>query len=103
MEVGVWAEIRSGRDIAPRGATMVLEKELETYRAKLPEWSAEEGKFALIHGETVVDIFTSYEDALKRGYQEFGLEPFLVKQIQAIEQVHFISRFVDPYVQSSAE
>jgi hypothetical protein len=75
---------------------MALEKEIEIYRTKLPEWSAEEGKFVLIHGEDVVDIFTSYEDALKRGYQDFGLEPFLVKQIQAIEQVHFISRFVDP-------
>src|SRR2546422_5049848 len=75
---------------------MPLEKELETYKAKLPQLKENEGKFVLIHGETVVDIFSSYEDAIKRGYQEFGLEPFLVTQIQAIEQVQFISRLFDP-------
>ena len=76
---------------------MALEKELETYTKKLPELKAEEGKFVLIHGTNVVRTFTSYEDAVKEGYQEFGPnEPFLVKQIQAIEQAHFISRFVEP-------
>jgi len=76
---------------------MALEKELETFRSKLQELTAEhEGKFVLIHGHEVVDAFNSYEDALKAGYSEFGLEPFLVKQIHAIEQAQFISRFVDP-------
>jgi len=79
---------------------MALERELETYRAKLPELRENEGKFVLIHGDTVVDIFSSYEDAVKRGYQDFGLEPFLVTQIQSIEQVQFISRLVDPCVQT---
>ncbi len=76
---------------------MALEKELETYKQKLPELKAEEGKFVLIHGANVVRTFTSYEDAIKEAYAEFGPnEPFLVKQIQAIEQAHFISRFVEP-------
>ncbi|HEX7185621.1 MAG TPA: hypothetical protein VF756_27600 [Thermoanaerobaculia bacterium] len=77
---------------------MALEKELAVYQSKLPEWKAEEGKFVLIHGEDVVDLFTSYEDALKAGYSQFGLEPFLVKQIHALEQAQFISRFADPCV-----
>jgi hypothetical protein len=73
---------------------MALEKELETYRQKLPELTASEGKFVLIHGEDVVGTYTSYEDAVKEGYDQFGPDdPFLVKQIQTIEQVHFISRF----------
>lgn len=76
---------------------MALEKELETYRQKLPELKAEEGKFVLIQGSNVVRTFISYEDAIKEGYAEFGPnKPFLVKRIQAIEQAHFISRFVEP-------
>ena len=78
---------------------MPLEKELETYTKKLPELKAEhEGKFVLIHGEDVVDTFSSYDDAIKAGYQKFNLEPFLVKQIRALEQIQFISRFVDPCI-----
>lgn len=75
---------------------MALEKELETYNAKLPELKENEGKFVLIQGDTVVNVYTSYEDAVKAGYKQFGLTPFLVKQIQTIEQAQFISRFVDP-------
>ena len=81
-----------------RKAKMTLEKELETYKNKFPELKDNEGKFVLIHGEDVVNVFSTYEDALKQGYQKFGLTPFLVKQIQTIEQVQFISRFVDPCV-----
>jgi hypothetical protein len=75
---------------------MALEKELETYKSKLPELKGNEGKFVLIHGTNVVDTFTSYEDAIKEGYARFKLEPFLVKQIQAIEQVQFVTRLVVP-------
>ena len=75
---------------------MALEKELATYKSKLPELKDSEGKFVLIHGDEIVDTYTSYEDAIKEGYARFKLEPFLVKQIHAIEQVQFISRFVDP-------
>ena len=75
---------------------MALEKEMETYNAKLPELKENEGKFVLIKGDEVAGIYTSYEDAMKDGYKQFKLTPFLVKQIQSIEQVQFISRFVDP-------
>jgi hypothetical protein len=75
---------------------MALEKELETYKSKLPELKQHEGEFVLIHGEEVIDTFTSYEDAIKEGYKRFNLEPFLVKQIHSIEQVQFISRLVNP-------
>jgi len=66
---------------------MALEKELETYKNKLSELKQYEGKFVLIHGEEIVDTCTSYEDALKKGYKEFGLKPFLVKQIRSIEYI----------------
>lgn len=71
----------------------VLEREIRTYKAKLPELLQYEGKFVLIHGDDVVDFFASYEDALKQGYDKFGLEPFLVKQVQRVEQALWVSRF----------
>ncbi|HYU36197.1 MAG TPA: hypothetical protein VEW48_28905 [Thermoanaerobaculia bacterium] len=78
---------------------MALERELEIYLSKLPELKAEnEGKFVLIHGDHVIDIFSGYEKAITAGYGQFGMEPFLVKQIQGLEPARFISRFVDPCV-----
>lgn len=76
--------------------TMALEKELAVYKNKLAELSAHEGKFVLIYGDEIVDFYGTYEDAVKEGYAKFKLEPFLVKQIHAIEQVQFISRLFDP-------
>jgi hypothetical protein len=75
---------------------MALERELATYKSRLPELKDSEGKFVLIHGDQVVDVYTSYEDAIKEGYAKFKLEPFLVIQIHSVEQVQFVSRFVDP-------
>ena len=76
---------------------MALEKELETYKTKLPELKEHEGKFVLIHGDEIVDKFSSYEDAIKEGYKKFGLnDPFLVKQIHSLEQVQFITRSIKP-------
>ena len=80
---------------------MALERELETYRNNLPELKGEnEGRFVLIKGDQVIDIFSSYDDALKAGYTQFGLQPFLVKKIQAVEQAQLISRFVAPRLQA---
>ena len=75
---------------------MALEKELEAYKAKLPELAAQEGKYALVHGDTFVDVYGSYEDALREGYRQFGVQPFLVKQIHAVERVQFVTRMVSP-------
>jgi hypothetical protein len=72
---------------------MALEKEMETYQKKLPDLQAQEGKFALIQGEQV-DIFESYDAAITAGYEKYKLEPFLVKQIQAVEQVQFVTRLL---------
>ena len=77
---------------------MALETELATFKNKLSEMIAagNDGKFVLIHGTDVVDVYGTYEDAIKEGYAKFGLDnPFLVKQIQAVELVQFISRLLD--------
>jgi hypothetical protein len=75
---------------------MALEKEVETYTKSLPQLLADQGKYVLIHGEKVVGIYDTYQDALKIGYESFGLAPFLVKRIQAVEQVHSFTRDVRP-------
>jgi hypothetical protein len=65
---------------------MVLEKELETFHRELPKLLAEHpGEFVLIGGDRV-DSFWPTEDAgYEAGCQRFGLEPFLVKQVQPHE------------------
>ncbi|MHB1960223.1 MAG: hypothetical protein ACYCO5_14520 [Acidobacteriaceae bacterium] len=75
---------------------MALEKEIATYQAKMPELKEHEGKFVLIRGEEIVDFFSTYEDAIKAGYQKFKLEPFLVKRVLTTEPVLFITRNVLP-------
>ena len=75
---------------------MALEQELATYKSKLAELAAHEGKYVLIHGAEVAGVFTAYEDAIKEGYEKFGLEAFLVKRIQTFEQVQLASRLISP-------
>lgn len=73
-----------------------LEHELATYNSQLPALLKHQGKFVLIKGTEVVDTFDTYGDALKQGYDKFGLERFLVKRIMPTEQASFISRHVIP-------
>lgn len=72
---------------------MALEKELETYEKELTNLLAQQGKFVLIQDDKIIDTFGTYEDALKRGYSLFGINiPFLIKEIQATQDVQFVTR-----------
>lgn len=64
---------------------MALEKEMETFEKNKDELLRHEGKFVLIHGSNVVDFFCSWEDAIKAGYQKFGLETFMVRRVLRYE------------------
>ena len=76
---------------------MALEKELAYYKSQLPNLATEEGKYVLVHSDSVVGIYSTYDDALVAAYDKFGVnDKFLVKQIQAVEQIQFISRFSAP-------
>lgn len=76
---------------------MALETELSTYKRELPTLLVNgAGKFVLIHGDKVAGVFDTYQDAIKEGYEKFKLEPFLVKQVNAFEQIHFMTRDVHP-------
>jgi hypothetical protein len=69
-----------------------LVKESETYKRLLPSLLTEEGKYAVIHEDKLIGVFASYEDALKIGYHQCGINPFLVKRISAEESISYFSR-----------
>ena len=71
---------------------MALEKELETYEKLLPSLVSDQGKFALIQDSMLVGVYDSYNDALTIGYEKFGMQPFLVKKIMAIEEIQCFTR-----------
>ncbi len=75
---------------------MVLEKELETYKASIGDWTDHIGEFVLVKAEEVVGFYSSYGDAVQVGYSRFELEPFLVKQVLALEQIHFLPPLMTP-------
>ena len=72
---------------------MALEKELQTYEQKRSELLPNEGRFVLIHGDQVAGIWDTYEDALKLGYEKYGLKPFLVKRIEAVDTINHSFRY----------
>ncbi len=64
-----------------------LEEEIKTYEENKAELVKKaNGKYVLIKGKTIVDIFESEKDAIKRGIEEFGNTSFLVKKIEEVEQ-----------------
>ena len=69
-----------------------LETELKTYEEQRDKLLTHEGKFVVIHGSEILGVYGSYEDALKAGYEKYKLEPFLVKKIQAVDAVNFLTR-----------
>ncbi len=73
-------------------AELALEKELETYSREFPNLIAKEGKFVVISDDKIAGFWETYEDALQAGYEKFELKPFLVKRIQAAEQIQYFSR-----------
>lgn len=60
-----------------------LETEITAFKQQLPNLRQRFpiGTYVLFIGTTCVGSFTSYREALKYGYAERGLDPFLVKQI----------------------
>lgn len=77
-----------------------LETELKTYHDALPDLLVNAGKFVVIHGQEV-GVYESYADAIKIGYEKYGLEPFLVKKISSSEQISYFTRDILPPCQMS--
>ncbi len=77
-----------------------LQAENEIYEREKAQLLAAEGagKFVLIGGGAVQGAWEAYEDALKAGYERFGLEAdFLVKKIESpVDGILFFSRDLHP-------
>jgi hypothetical protein len=75
--------------------TEYFKAELETYERERPRLVAEsEGKYVVIHGTEIAGVWDTYGDALGAGYAKFALAPFLVKQIESVDRLHFFTRDV---------
>ncbi len=64
-----------------------LEYEFNRYNKNLESLLKNEGRFALVKGDEDIEIFDTYNDALKAGYEKYGIEPFLVHKISRIETI----------------
>lgn len=70
--------------------SVTLEEEYQVFNHKRAELlSKGEHKFVLIKEHQIVDVFASYEDALKEGLRRFGNVPFLITEIPREEEVNF--------------
>jgi hypothetical protein len=70
---------------AQKGAA-TLDAELRTYRSHLDELIGRaKGKYVLIKGELVIDVFENQTDAITKGFKQFGNNPFLVKRVTDVE------------------
>ena len=70
----------------------MLEHEISTFNAKLPELLANDGKFVLIKGDKVEGIYDTYADGLRAAYGKFPEGKFLLKRIAPAESVSFFTR-----------
>ncbi len=71
-----------------------LAVEIATYRARLPELLAHEGKYVLIKGDEVIGFYKTSRAAVRAGRRRFGLVPMLVKKVVAVEPVIYIPNVV---------
>jgi len=74
------------------GAAMTLEREMKAFRRELPlllQDPQNRGKYAVIHHDQVAGVEPTLDAALRRGYQLFNLDPFMVKKVEEEEPVYF--------------
>ena len=66
-----------------RGKRLALQVELDYFNAHKTEWlSRHQGKFLLIKGEELLDVFSTLEDAYKAGVKLFGNQPFFIRRLE---------------------
>jgi hypothetical protein len=65
-----------------------LSTEWATYQAHKEALMRNEGQWVVIHGEKILGIRATYEEALKLGYDQAGYVDFLTHQILSDEPVY---------------
>ena len=75
---------------------MELEQEIKTYKTNKDNLlSDRKGRFVLIKGDKIIADFETYGDALEDGYQRFGNEAFLVKEVRDEVLVNYFSKDIN--------
>lgn len=70
---------------------MILEREFRFFQSKLEEWLKNyRGKFVLIKGEELIDVFSTFEDAYKEGVKRYGNQPFFIKKVDEEEHIEML-------------
>jgi hypothetical protein len=70
----------------------MFEVERRVYEDHLPELLGSVGKFVLILGGEIDGPFETYVAALEAGYEKYGVQSFMVKEISAVDPVQYFSR-----------
>ncbi len=70
-----------------------LQHEIGRFNTELQSLLANEGRFAMVQGDSAIEVFDTYDDAHKAGYEKFGLTPFLVQKISRVPIVANFTRF----------
>jgi hypothetical protein len=71
---------------------MAFEQELAAFKRELPRLLAEQAsqinppRYALVQGDTVHGVWDTEADAVRAGYRLFGLNRFMVKKVEEVEQ-----------------
>ncbi len=64
-----------------------LQQERKVFLEKQAEWQkTHPGKFVLVKGEALIGVFDSDATAVSEGIRSFGLEPFLVRNVEEKEE-----------------
>ena len=70
---------------------LALQVELNYFEAHKEEWlDKHKGKFLLIKGEELIDVFSSLDDAYKAGVKLYGNQPFFIKQLFEVDTTNQI-------------
>lgn len=74
-----------------------LQTESMTYRSQLHQMlNRHEGQYVVIKGTTLEHFSNSYEQALEWAYENFGLDPFLVKKVASDQDIAHFTRDAGP-------
>jgi hypothetical protein len=69
----------------------MLEKERDYFNKHRNEWLKQHpGKFVLIKSDKLIGVFNNQTEALAEGARRFGMDSFLVRQVEESEEIVYI-------------
>lgn len=81
--------------VTMRDMSNALDQEMATFRRELPGLLTEPGNrglFALVHGDQIAGVYQTFAAGLSAGYEQFGLDIFMVKEVTDHEEPLYFPR-----------